>query len=182
LIYSHFVDRRVLIGVIAGLITFSCGRQPVWFALPPQRPLDLGEDPGGLGPFITMDDPSSDDYIVRDISPGRDHHRWAFLHPELRFRVKEPGRFRFTAVFAIPEVTFRVTGPVTIQTAIDGRSLGAFRCDHPGDYRMEKAVPDGTITTGKEVHVTFEATPRWISPDDGAQLSFYLRSAGFVHE
>jgi hypothetical protein len=29
--------------------------------------------------------------------------------------------------------------------------------------------------------VAFEANPRWISPEDGAQLSFLLRSAGFIH-
>ena len=40
------------------------------FPVPPQQSLDLGQDPGGLGPFIAMDDPASDDYIVRDISPG----------------------------------------------------------------------------------------------------------------
>jgi hypothetical protein len=167
---------------MAGLITLSCGRQPVSFALPPQRSLDLGEDPGGLGPFITMDDPSSDDYLVRDISPGRDHHRWAFLHPEMRFRVKESGGLKFVAEFAIPEVTFKVTGPVTIRSAVEGRSLGTMLCDHAGDYRMEKAVPDGVVAAGKEVHVTFDANPRWVSPEDGAQLSFYLKSAGFIRE
>jgi hypothetical protein len=127
-----------------------------------------------------MDDPAADDYIVRDISPGRDHHRWAFLHPELRFRIKEAGYSKFAAEFAIPEVTFRTTGPVTVQTSVNGFDLGSIRCDHPGDYRMEKTVPLNALSPGAEVHVTFEATPRWVSPEDGAQLSFYLRSAGFT--
>jgi hypothetical protein len=148
--------------------------------MPVQKSLELGQDPGGLGAWVVMDDPAADDYIVRDISPGRDHHRWAFLHPELRFRIKEAGYSKFAAEFAIPEVTFQKTGPVTIRVAVNGADLGSFRCDHAGDYRMEKPVPAGALPTGAEIHVTFEATPRWVSPDDGAQLSFYLRSAGFT--
>jgi len=170
----------MLFAVIIGGLTTSCERSYDPLPMPPQQSLALGQDPGGLGPFVTMDDPASDDYIVRDISPGRDHHRWAFLHPELRFRVKEAGHLKFAAEFAIPEATFKTTGPVTIAVAVDGNSLGDFRCDHAGDYRMEKPVPEGVLTPGKEVHVTFEANPRWVSPDDGAQLSFYLRSAGFT--
>jgi hypothetical protein len=162
------------------MFSAACGRQPVTFAMPLQRSLDLGQDPGGLGPYVVMDDPAADDYIVRDISPGRDHHRWAFLHPEMRFRVAEGGNWKFAAEFAIPEVTFQVTGPVTIVTAVEGRSLGTFHCPHAGDYRMELPVPRGMLAPGKEVHVTFDATPRWVSPDDGAELSFYLRGAGFT--
>ena len=45
---------------------------------------------------------------------------------------------------------------------------------------MEKPAPPGALSPGSEIHVTFEATPRWVSPEDGAQLSFYLRSAGFI--
>ena len=170
----------MLILVIGGLLAASCGRQPPVFPVPPQRTLDLGPDPGGLGPFITMDDPYSDDYIVRDISPGRDHHRWAFLHPELRFRVTEPGYLKFAVEFTIPEATFKKTGPVTVIAAVDGTRLGEIRCDHAGDYRMEKPVPVGLVAPGREVHVTFDAHPRWVSPGDGAELSFYLRSAGFI--
>jgi len=169
-----------LVPIIGCVLTASCGRQPGAFAVPPQRSIDLGQDPGGLGPFVIMDDPAADDYIVRDISPGRSHHRWAFLHPELRFRIKEAGYSKFAADFAIPEVTFKVTGPVTVSVAVEGRRIGSIRCDHAGDYLMEKPVPAGVLQAGKEVHVTFEAHPRWVSPDDGAELSFFLRSAGFT--
>lgn len=170
----------MLIGVISGLLYTGCAQTPEAILMPPQRSLDLGQDPGGLGPWIVMDDPTSDDYIVRDISPGRDHHRWAFLHPELRFRIKEAGYSTFAAEFAIPDATFRTTGPVTVSASMNGVSLGSIRCDHAGDYRMEKPVPAESLKPGSEVHVTFEANPRWVSPDDGAQLSFYLRGAGFV--
>ena len=52
-------------------------------------PLDLGPDPGGASAFVNMDDPQADEYLVNDISPERGFRRWAFIHPELRFRVKD---------------------------------------------------------------------------------------------
>ena len=165
---------------MACLIPTGCGRGAGVFPVPTQRSLDLGPDPGGLGAFIVMDDPVAADYIVRDISSEPGYRRWAFLHPELRFRVKEAGPLKFAAEFALPEVTFRVTGPVTISCAINGHSLGSIRYDRAGDHRLEKVVPQGVIQVGKETHVTFEANPRWISPEDGAQLSFFLHSAGFT--
>jgi hypothetical protein len=180
LLYSQFVVRETLLVVIGAVLSVACGRAPRVYAAPEQRSLDLGPDPGGLGSFVTMDDPLSDEYIVKDISPGRDFRRWAFVAPELRFKVKDGRDLKFTAEFAIPEVTYKVTGPVTVSYAINGKKLETLRCDHPGDYRIEKAVPDGWIDPGAAVHVTFEARPRWIAPQDGAQLSFLLRSAGFL--
>jgi hypothetical protein len=181
LLYSHFVIRRILLLVISALLTLSCGRQPGVYAAPPQRSLDLGPDPSGALAFVTMDDPQVDDYLVNDISPERGFRRWAFTRPELRFRLRDVRHLIFTAEFAIPEVTYKVTGPVTVSYAVNGRTLGAIRCDHPGDFRLERPVPDGLVEPDKPVRVTFEANPRWISPDDGAQLSFLLRSAGFTH-
>jgi hypothetical protein len=166
--------------VIAAALTLSCGRAPRVYAAPEQRSLELGPDPGGLANFITMDDPVSDDYIVKDISPGRDFRRWAFAAPELRFTVKDVRNLKFAAEFAIPDVTYKVTGPVTVSCSINGKKLETLRCDHPGDYHLQASVPDGWVEPGATVHVTFNAAPRWISPEDGAQLSFLLRSAGFT--
>jgi hypothetical protein len=165
--------------VMGALLSTSCGRQAGVYPMPEQRRTDLGPDPGGLGPFITMDDPQADEYLVKDMSAEKGFRRWAFEHPELRFRVKEIGHLKFTAEFAIPEVTYKVTGPVTVQCAVNGRTLGAMQCDHPGDFRFEKPVPEGLVKAGEVARVTFDAKPRWIAPQDGAQLSFLLRSAGF---
>jgi len=181
LLYSHFVFQGILLLVIGALLTVSCGREPGVFAAPAQRSFDLGPDPDGPHAFVTMDDPVVDDYLVHDISPERGFRRWAFTRPELRFRLNDVRHLIFTAEFAIPEVTYKVTGPVSVSYAVNGRTLGALRCDHAGDFRLEKPVPDGLVEPGKFVRVTFEANPRWISPDDGAQLSFLLRSAGFIH-
>ena len=181
LLYSHFVILRTLPLVIGAMLTVSCGRQPGVFAAPPQRSFDLGLDPDGALGFVKMDDPQADEFLVHDISPEHGFRRWAFTRPELRFRLKDVRHLIFTAEFAIPEVTYKVTGPVTVIYAVNGRTLGTVRCDHAGDFHLEKPVPDGLVEPDKFVRVTFEANPRWISPEDGAQLSFLLRSAGFTH-
>ena len=166
---------------MGALLTVSCGRPPGVYAAPPQRSLDLGPDPSATLDFVAMDDPQVDDYLVHDISPERGIRRWAFTHPELRFRLKDAHHLVFTAEFAIPEITYKVTGPVTVSYAVNGRTIGTLRCGHAGDFRLEKPVPDGLVEPAKSVRVTFEANPRWVSPADGAQLSFLLRSAGFTH-
>ena len=148
--------------------------------MPEQRSLDLGVDPGGIAAFITMADPVADDYIVRDVSRERGVYRWAFVHPELRFRVQQAGSVRFTAELGVPEVTFKVTGPVRISYAMDGKPLGSLYCDHPGKYEVAKPVPDGWVQPNQYIHVTFETDRKWVSPDDGAQLTFLLFNAGFT--
>jgi len=168
-----------LIGM-AALLLASCGRQPGRYPVPEQRSLDLGVDPGGIAAFITMADPVADDYIVRDVSRERGVYRWAFVHPELRFRVQQAGSVRFTAELGVPEVTFKVTGPVRISYAMDGKPLGSLYCDHPGKYEVAKPVPDGWVQPNQYIHVTFETDRKWVSPDDGAQLTFLLFNAGFT--
>lgn len=158
----------------------GCGRQAGAFAPPPQRSLDLGPDPGAVGAFVVMDDLLADQYIVRDISPDRGYRRWAFLNPEMRFRVNSAGHLKFAAEFALPEVTFQSTGPVMFSCAVNGHPLGSMHCDRAGDWRFEKPVPPEFIELGKDIHVTFEAHPRWVSPEDHAELSFFLHSAGFT--
>jgi hypothetical protein len=164
---------------MAGLLTLSCGRPAGRYPVPEQRSLDLGVDPGGIASFITMADPAADDYIVRDISRERGVFRWAFLHPELRFRVKQSDHLHFTAELAIPEVTFKVTGPVNISYLVDGKTLGSVHCDHAGKYEVAKPVPQGWVQPDQYIHVTFAADRKWVSPDDGAQLTFLLFNAGF---
>jgi hypothetical protein len=174
------VIRQLLPLVIGAMLTVSCGRPPSVYATPPQRSLDLGTDPDGPHAFVKMDDPLVDEYLVKDISPERGLRRWAFARPELRFRVSDARHLIFTAEFAIPDVTYKVTGPVTVSYAVNGRTLGTIRCDRAGDFRLNKPVPEGLVEPNKFVGVTFDASPRWISPQDGAQLSFLLRSAGFT--
>jgi hypothetical protein len=117
---------------------------------------------------------------VRDIAGDRGQFRWAFLHPELRFRVLDNHALTFAAELAIPEATFKDTGPVAITVLIEGHPLATLRCPRAEKYRITKPVPPDWVTPGKAVHVTFETEPQWISPTDGAHLSFILYNAGFV--
>ena len=127
-----------------------------------------------------MDDALADDYIVRDIAAERGAFRWAYLHPELRFRVPDSHKLKFAAEIAIPQATFKDTGPVTIRILIEGKPLATLRCPRAEKYRIEKPVPRDWVEARKVVQVTFETEPRWVSPLDGAQLSFLLYNAGFI--
>lgn len=158
----------------------GCARDPGWLPLPAKQSLDLGPDPGGIGPAVRMADPDANDYIVRDIGLMPGTWRWAFLHPELRFRVAQAEGSRFTAEIDIPDVTFKVTGPVGVTYSIGGRRLGLVRCDHPGTYAIDHPVPAAWLVPGEYIHVTFDADRHWVSPEDGAQLSFLLLRAGFT--
>lgn len=139
-----------------------------------------GADPGGIGAFIRSEETHADIHIVRDISKEAGIFRWAFLNPEMQFRVKTSEDLNFQMEFAIPEVTFKKTGPVTVSCSINGRPLGSVRCPNWGQYSLKKPVPADWVQPKDLVHVTFHAEPRWISPEDKAELSFLLRSAGFV--
>ncbi len=171
--------RIILPLAIVALLSTSCGRQAGVYAAPAQRSLELGPDPGGEMAFVKMDDPQAGEYLVKDISPDSGFRRWAFLHPELRFRVKDVRNLIFHVELTVPEVTFKVTGPVTVTYAVNGKTLGTLRVDHAGDFQIAKAVPEGVVESGKYISVTFDTHPRWVSPEDGAELSFLLRSAGF---
>lgn len=173
--------RIILPLVIVALLSMSCGRQPGVYAAPPQLSTELGPDPGADMAFVKMDDPQAGEFLVKDISSDSGFWRWAFIRPELRFRVQNARNLTFAAELTVPEVTYKVTGPVTVTYAVNGKPLGALRCDRAGDFRIEKAVPDGVVESGKYISVTFDASPRWISPEDHAELSFLLRSAGFSH-
>jgi hypothetical protein len=162
------------------LLLASCAADPGWLPLPAQQSLDLGPDPSGVGPAVKMEDPDANDYIVRDIGLMPGIWRWAFLHPELRFRVAHPEGMRFGAEINIPEVTFKVTGPVVVTYFVNGRRLGLVRCEHPGTYMIDHAVPPAWLVPGAYIHATFDADRHWVSPEDGAQLSFLLSRAGFT--
>ena len=162
------------------LLVVSCGRHAGTFPVPEQGALDLGADPGGMASFIQMADPAADDYIVRDIGREPGVYRWAFRYPELRFRVLPAEGLDFAMELAVPDITFQVTGPVTVTYKLDGKVLGSVHCDHAGKYQVRKHVPAGWIQPNQYTHVTFEADRRWVSPEDGAQLSFLLFNAGFT--
>lgn len=174
------MHRPLTLTLVTLLLGAACGCRPGSFAPPQQRLAAAGPEPGSFVSYVIMDDALADDYIVRDIAAERGAFRWAFLHPELRFRVTDNRALKFAAEIAIPEATFKDTGPVSIGILIEGKPLTTLRCPRADKYRIETPVPADWVAPGKAVHVTFETEPQWVSPLDGAHLSFLLYSAGFI--
>jgi predicted small lipoprotein YifL len=170
----------LLVLVAAALAGTACGRKPGAYSPPAQRVAEPGRDPEHIRSFVSMDDPQAADYIVKDIASDPGLFRWAFLEPELKLGVGTNRGLKFAMEFALPDATFKTTGPVTVSCSINGHKLGEMRCPRADKYRLEKAVPADWVDPARPVHVTFNAEPRWVSPDDGAQLSFLLYSAGFI--
>src|SRR5215469_6463584 len=158
---------RFLLAALTAAFLAGCGREAGWYPVPGQQSLDLGFDPGGVGPAVKMDDADAGDYIIRDIVGAPGTWRWTLIHPELRFRVWKTEALHFTAQINIAEQTFRVTGPVAVSYAVDGKQLGKIQCDHPGTYEIDTPVPAGWVPAGRYVHVTFETDKHWVSPSDG---------------
>jgi hypothetical protein len=173
-----FVLRAIIIVLLAGLA--GCGREAGWQPLPAQRAASGARDPGELSNSVRMDDATASEYIVKDITEDPSAWRWALVRPELKLIVKDARKLKLWMELAIPPVTFRVTGPVVVTAYVNGRSLGPMRFAEPGRHRYEKPVPDGWVQPDVPVIVAAEVDKRWISKDDGAQLSFLLNSVGLT--
>lgn len=168
---------------LAILVSPACTPSPRWVALPAQWPSFDNAETKPFGAFIEMSDPHSVAYLSRDIAGGIDQGtlRWAFRNPELRFWLEETGAQVFVVDFLIHSLTLRSTGPVTINVWIDAQALGRIRCEHEGDYHFERPVPAAWLRTDRPILVALTPDRVWVSPEDGAALSFLLRRAGFRH-
>ncbi len=171
---------RAVVAVWVCLLAVGCSRPGPAYPPPPQRPVEVFPDPGGLVSFVKMGAPLANEHIVRDIDVYLSDWRWAHAHPQMRFAVPRRRDLKFSAEFAIVDATFQTTGPVTVTCAINGRRIAAWHCDRPGQRRMEAAVPGGWLKPGAEVTVDLVADKLWTAPSDGARLGFLLGSAGFV--
>jgi hypothetical protein len=131
-----------------------------------------------------MNDPRVDWYLLEDVSAGPEvgGWRWAFRRPRLRFFLTRREGLEFRMQFAIAGTTFAETGPVTIRVSVNGKRIGAFRFDSPGDKTLAAPVPPGAVKAGAPNEVVLEQDKLWISKTDGAALSFILVSAGFVEK
>lgn len=148
--------------------------------MPAQEQGPAWPDPPPNLSFVRFSERGADQFIVRDIWSGIGAPRWALEHPELKFTVQPKPNLRFVLSFDIHERTFRATGPVTLRVKINGHALPPFLCPHAGGYRMEQPVPSDWIQDGKDVRVLAEASPLWLSPEDGSRLGYLIREAGFL--
>ena len=154
----------------------QCGAASV--PLPPQRRTYTGPEPRPFGAFVRITDPHSAAYLVSGLRPSG---RWAWTarRAELRYWVPAGPAYRFTADLYIAVQTLKFTGPVTISVSVNGRRLGAVRCDAAREFFFDQPVPEGWLDAAKPVQVAMEADRYWVS-GDGAEFGFLLVSAGFV--
>jgi hypothetical protein len=163
------------------LLLAACSRTPDIYQPPIQRKPLTGPE-ARLGSYVNMNELNADAYIVRDISRTTEAGmwRWTFRHPQLRFFLRGIDKLKFVMDMGVSETTFKGTGPVVLTIRINERELDKIRFDQPGDRHFEKPVPAGLLQAGSENFVSFETDKQWISPEDGAVLSFVLTRAGFV--
>ena len=163
------------------MLLAACSRTPDIYQPPIQRKPLAGPE-ARLGSFVNMNELTADAYIVRDVSRTAEAGlwRWTYRHPQLRFFLRGIDKLRFVMDLGIPETTFKDTGPVVLTILINDHQLDKIRFDQPGDRHIDKPVPAGFLQAGSENFVSFETDKQWVSPDDGAVLSFVLTRAGFV--
>jgi hypothetical protein len=132
--------------------------------------------------MVLMNDPSVNDYIVKDVSETLEggSWRWAYDHPELRFQLKDTNNQKVEVHFSVADATFKTTGPVTVKFFVNNKPVGDMKIAKPGDYVFSKAVPADTLKTDDVTTVSAEARPVWTSPTDARHLTIILTQAGFV--
>ena len=81
----------------------GCANIPDSYAPPMQRKPLTGTEASPVGHFVTMSDPNSDAYIVKDVSPAAEAGtwRWTGKRPELRFYLETTEHLNFKADFSI---------------------------------------------------------------------------------
>lgn len=131
---------------------------------------------------VSMNDPSVDDYIVKDVSDTLESGtwRWGYERPELRFQLKQTAGQKLEVHFSVADATFKTTGPVTVNFFVNNKNVGTMKITKPGDQVFSKAVPGDLLSTSDLTDVAIEAKPFWTSSTDGRHLTVILTQVGFV--
>jgi hypothetical protein len=155
-----------------------CGCGAGYVALPEQRPEPSGSDPASSPHFVSMSQPRADAHIVKDIAkgPGAGWRRWANAAPELTFDLDADRLWSAEAILAVPDEIRRQTGPVKISVRVNGQEAGVAVFDMGDERTITFPAPAGL--SGK-TRLEFVPDRVFVSPADGAKLSFLLRAAGF---
>jgi hypothetical protein len=177
--YTHLFVRSLL---LVGLALAGCASLPDTYPPPIQRDSIQGPEINPVGHFVSMNGPTADAHIVRDIAASTEASawRWTGQRPELRFRLSFTKGLRFVMDFALAEVTFPQRGPVTISFVINGHLLDKVRYEQAGEKHFEKRVPAAWLRADADTLVAAEIDKVWIAPSDGARLGFILIRAGFI--
>jgi hypothetical protein len=154
--------------------------EPSGAAAPPPAVIKARSNPTKT--TILMNDPSVNDYIVKDVSEALEGNtwRWSYDRPELRFNVKDTANQKLEVHFVVADATFKTTGPVTAQFFVNDKVVGSMKITKPGDYVFSKPIPAALFKPDSFDTVAVEARPFWTSKTDGRHLSVILIQAGFV--
>ncbi|MDQ6708611.1 MAG: hypothetical protein M3Z85_21840, partial [Acidobacteriota bacterium] len=134
--------QRALLCCAALALTTACTTAPDLYAPPMDRkPMSVaGRAP--IGPFVNMNDPNADAYLVRDIGKRVESGtwRWTRQNPEMRFFLDSANGWKFKMDFAIASSTFQQTGPVTLAYFVNNQPFDSVTYNQPGSAQFEKAV------------------------------------------
>lgn len=173
---------RFCLVVLIGVWLTACSNAPDSYAPPVQRRPYGVSATGGIGAFVSMNDPNAAEYFVQDVSPHleADSWRWTGQNPELRFFVEEADNRTLRADFGIAEATFKTTGPVTLTFLINGARFDEVRYDKPGSYEYSKPVPASILHAGQINTVRISIDKVWVSPSDKTILGIVMTRVGFA--
>ena len=175
--------RNYRVFLLAAALSFgACSKAPAPSAASAQPAVTLKPRSNPTKATILMNDPSVNDYIVKDVSEGLEGNtwRWSYDRPELRFNVKDTANQKVEVHFVVADATFSTTGPVTAQFLVNDKVVGSMKITKPGDYVFSKPVPAAMFKPDSFDTVSVEARPFWTSKTDGRHLSVILIQAGFV--
>jgi hypothetical protein len=166
---------------MACVLLAGCGREPVYYALPPQHSPLAGEAPADFGEYVRMSDKRPEAYFVKHIlkSEGTDW-RWTLEEPELRFALRSTANRRFRMQWRLHPLTFKETGPVTLEFYVNGHLLHREQYKEPGMYFSEKPVPAEWLRAGESTLVRIKVLNPWQTSEPGVLYGFVLHEAGFV--
>lgn len=138
--------------VIAAALLSGCVRGPEFYA-PPARQYQHGFKPGGLKPWIAMNDPLAPAHLVEGVSPLEgDRHRWVESKAVMKFDLAVTNELRFSSDLSAPAAT-------TLVLRVNGHEVDRVRYDSAGERRYEKTVVAASLRVGENA-VTIETDKR----------------------
>jgi hypothetical protein len=177
------MTERPAAGLLAAFLVWAgCSPRLVYSPVPDPYRLAEGPDAPIIGNMIEMADPAAEFHLVRDVSRVAEGGgwRWSGARPELWFVAERGENQQFVLDFAVAERTIQETGPLTIRVSLNGRPLGARRCDRHGRYEFRTAVPEDWLRSLEINKVEIEIDKPWRDPTDGRVYGIILMRAGFA--
>ncbi len=171
---------RPLLAPLA-LLLAGCAPPAAVYPPPPQRQI-LDDPLTRLQPMIEMDDPTSEQFFVRDIDKGAQPGpwRWCGKRPAVKLPLQSTSNYRFHADLAIANETFRVTGPVTVTLLVNDYPLDKITYTEPGQKTIDHPVPMHLLYAMADNELGLEIDKTWQSKPGDPTLGLILVRIGLV--